>query len=78
MFNQKNDEIKIGDVIVVGSLFDGKFSPLISGVKAKVERIWTDPTTSAVNIDLDWGTHGKSKVFMHDKDKSWKKLSDFN
>lgn len=78
MFDQqKKDLLKVGDLITVGSNIDGKFTAIRPHL-AKVERIWKDTTTASIQIDLCWGELGKSKVYMHDLNKTWMKASNFN
>lgn len=78
MFDQhKKDELKVGDLVTVGSNIDGKFIAIRPHL-AKVERIWNDATIASIQIDLCWGKLGKSKVYMHDLNKTWMKVSNFN
>jgi hypothetical protein len=53
--------VKIGDRLVVqGSAFP-----------AYVESIWYDENTASTVINLDWREYGKSKVYLHDENKTW-------
>lgn len=53
--------IKIGDRLVVqGSPF-----------AAYVESIEEDPGTASTVIHLDWKEYGKSRVYLHDENKTW-------
>ena len=82
MFNQKKAPIQVGDVVIVGSRItqDGKtkFLPIETfGEKITIESIIEDcPGPTSVN--LNWGSLGKSKVYMHDQNKTWVKLSNYN
>jgi hypothetical protein len=60
--------IKIGDRVVVNGLSQ----------KAYVENIVEDHDTASTIIFLDWKEFGKSKVYMHDLNKSWYKYSEAN
>lgn len=41
--------------------------------RAYVERIEEDPTTASTILYLDWREYGKSRVFLHDEGKVWRK-----
>ena len=69
-------DIKIGEIIIVGSLCNDKFVPVKA--TAKVEKITVLPG-NITQIDLDWGSEfGKSKIFAHDEGKVWVRASNFN
>lgn len=60
--------IKIGDRLVVqGSEFP-----------AYIERIYNDPETKRVIIELDWREFGKSQVYLHDENKIWYQFININ
>ena len=68
--------IKIGDAVVVGCQVNDKFvSSLFS---AKVALVHFDSSTHRTQIDLDWGTFGKSKVYLDDENKVWKQIGKHN
>ena len=71
MFNQMQTaeaecSVKAGDTVVV------------SGYKAKVESVFYDPEFARIQITLNWGSLGRSKVYAHDENKTWKKLNNCN
>ena len=79
MFNQaKKSELVVGDIVVVGYTVDGKFFQNSAGVKPKVVSLFKDPSTQYIQINLDAGEHGKSRVYSHDEGKTWQRLSNFN
>jgi hypothetical protein len=57
--------IKVGDRLVVQQM----------PFEAFVERIETDQTTGVVTLFLDWKEHGKSRVYLHDENKTWYKYT---
>jgi hypothetical protein len=60
--------VAIGDRLVVqGSSFP-----------AYVEKIEADPSTASTVLYLDWGSYGKSRVYLHDENKVWYKYSNAN
>jgi hypothetical protein len=59
--------VKVGDRVVVNGLSQ----------KAFVERIEED-AANRITIFLDWKEFGKSKVYLHDLNKSWYQYSDAN
>ena len=59
--------IKIGDRLVVQGM----------QLPAYVESIWFDSETNRTVIELDWREHGKSKVYLHDEDKTWVRYSEY-
>lgn len=65
--NQTESNVRVGDTIVVYGRH-----------KAKVASVWYDPETARTQIDLDFGEHGKAKVFAHDEGKTWTRLSNNN
>jgi hypothetical protein len=68
--------IKVGDMVVVGSQVNDKF--ISSPFSATVESMHFDYAISRTQINLDWGTFGKSKVYLDDENKVWKQLSKHN
>ena len=60
--------IRVGDQVVVY----GVMPP------AMVEKIWTDPKTKVVTIELDWGERGHSRVYAHDENDIWYKYTGTN
>lgn len=70
MFKFKKDNnskpILVGDQVVV------------SGWKAKVESIYYNAAIAATEIKLDFGIHGKAKVFSHDEGKTFHRLENYN
>lgn len=60
--------VKIGDRLVVSGM----------PFPAYVERIEYDPQTARTFIFLDWKEFGKSRVFLHDENKTWYKYSENN
>lgn len=60
--------IKIGDRLVVQQM----------PYPAYVERIEFDDKTSRTILHLDWGTFGKSRVFLHDENVIWYKYTSNN
>ena len=54
--------IQKGDRVVVGS-FDY--------LTVVVESVVPEPYTDRVAVHLDWGEHGKSRVWEHDEGKTW-------
>lgn len=61
--------LKIGERLVVMGL---KEYPAI------VEKVWFDQETDRTVIELDWGEHGKSRVYAHDENKSWYRYTNSN
>ena len=61
---------RVGDAVVV----DGSLSHLT----ARVERVVYETNTDRIRIDLDWGAHGKSRVFAHDEGTVWHRVENFN
>ena len=59
-------DLKAGDVVVV------------YGHQAKIDAIWYEAETARTVISLDYGVHGKGKVYGHDRGKLWNKLSSMN
>jgi hypothetical protein len=68
--------IKIGDTVVVGTQVDDKF--VSSPFSAKVSSVHFDSSIYRTQIDLDWGTFGKSKVYLDDENKVWKQIGNHN
>lgn len=64
MLFPKPNRVRPGDRVVVGSF---------SELKTLVERVVPDPRTGDVAIYLDWGEHGKSRVWEHDEGKTWRR-----
>lgn len=62
--------LKVGDAIVVKGAF--------AHLPVKVERVVYEFENARTRIDLDWGEHGKSRVFAHDEGSVWHRLEDFN
>lgn len=60
---------RVGDAVVVDCL---------AHFTAKVERVVYEFENARTRIDLDWGEHGKSRVFAHDEGKIWRRVEDFN
>jgi hypothetical protein len=61
--------LKIGERLVVQGLVD---------YPATVEKIWFDEETQRTVIELDWGIHGKSRVYDHDENKIWYRYTEAN
>ena len=55
--------IKVGDRLLVQN----------SPFPAYVESIEYDPITDRTTIYLDWKEYGKSRVYLHDENKTWVK-----
>jgi hypothetical protein len=68
--------IKIGDTVVVGYQINDKF--VSSPFSAKVALVHFDSSICRTQIDLDWGTLGKSKVYLDDENKVWKQIGKHN
>lgn len=82
MFDQKKEPLKIGDLVVVGAVKiqngESKFLPFDNrGEKIRVERIW-ESAPGTTRIELDGGSLGKSRVYLHDEGKLWHRVSNFN
>jgi hypothetical protein len=60
--------VKIGDRLVVHGM----------PFPAYVEKIEDDPGSASTILYLDWGQHGKSRVFLHDQGKVWELYSTQN
>lgn len=60
--------VKVGDRLVVQGL----------PFPAYVEKIEQEPETASTIIFLDWKKFGKSKVYLHDENKTWFRYSDKN
>lgn len=60
--------VQIGDRLVVQGL----------PFPAYVERVEYEPTTDRTIIHLDWKEHGKSRVYLHDENKTWHKFLALN
>ena len=60
--------IKVGDRLIVNNL----------PFPAFVEAIQFEPETYRTIVYLNWREHGKSKVYMHDENKTWKKYLEVN
>jgi hypothetical protein len=72
MFNKNVPApLKVGDQVVV-------YGPVISAYKAKIESIIYDRATDRVEIALNWGEYGKSKVYGHDRGTVWNTLTNVN
>lgn len=63
---KKDDAPKSGDYLIV------------SGYKAKVDCIFYDPTAARHQINLIWPNNEKSRVYLHDEGKTWKRASNAN
>jgi hypothetical protein len=57
--------IEIGDRLVVSGI----------PFPAYVEKVEYESETDRTVIYLDWKEHGKSKVYLHDENKTWYKYS---
>jgi hypothetical protein len=64
--NTSSSTVKVGDKLVV------------YGHQAKVESINYDPKTDRTTLNLDYGSHGKAKVYLHDENKIWFQLKNAN
>ena len=51
---------------------------VVSGWKATVESVYYDTAIAATEIRLDFGIHGKSKVYAHDEGKTFTRLENHN
>lgn len=56
--------IKVGDRLVVQSM----------PYPAYVENIEHEESTASTILHLDWKEFGKSRVFLHDENKTWYKF----
>ena len=61
-------KINVGDFVCV------KGNP----IKAKIEKIWYDESTAREVVELNWGEFGKSRVYMHDLNKTWTHINSNN
>lgn len=61
---------KVGDAIVVKGAF--------AHLPVKVERVVYEFENARTRINLDWGEHGKSRVFAHDEGTVWLRAGDCN
>jgi hypothetical protein len=68
MFADIEPRVKVGDKVVVGSSM---------GYDITVKSIQT-LEDKRVELILDWGQYGKSRVYMHDHGKTWKLKVDIN
>lgn len=74
--------LQIGEFVVVGSVAyqDGKskFIPVNTfGQKISISSIVPEPNGNT-RIELDWGSQGRSRVYLHDEGKNWHRVSNFN
>jgi hypothetical protein len=46
--------------------------------KATVESVTWDAEANSWRVNLDWGGFGKSRVWLHDENKVWYRLSAVN
>jgi len=60
---------KVGERIVIHGMSD---------FVARVESVEWNIESSDWVIRLDWGIHGKSRVWLHDEGKIWKKWMELN
>jgi len=60
--------VKVGDRLVV----QGMQFP------AYIEKIEPEPSTARVILHLDWKEFGKSRVYLHDENKTWFKYESNN
>lgn len=60
-------EVKVGDRVVVG---DWHTIPVTVSQINQLE-------DNRVRLDLDWGEHGTSYVFLHDRKKTWYKYEEY-
>jgi hypothetical protein len=60
---------KIGERLVVHGM--SRFAALVESVE------WNADSNDWL-IRLDWGNHGKSRVWLHDEGKIWKKWMELN
>lgn len=51
---------------------------VVRGYKATVESVFYDAAIAATEIKLDFGIHGKSRVFAHDEGKTFVRLENHN
>jgi hypothetical protein len=58
----KHRPVQGGDRIII---------PTWEEMKVLVDYTEKDPFTGVVKIYLDWGIHGKSRVYAHDEGKTW-------
>jgi hypothetical protein len=63
--------MKIGDRVVL-------MNSTMSFLTAEVVNVIYDPTEDRTRIDLDWGVHGKSRVYAHDEGVVWCKVENYN
>lgn len=57
---------KVGDKVVV------------YGYKAAVESVVYDENTDRTVLNLDYGSYGKAKVYLHDENKIWFAMKNAN
>ncbi len=60
---------KVGDRIIVQGW---------SYLRVTVDRVEQDLDTPNIAIYLDWGEHGKSRVWAHDEGKIWSRYNNVN
>jgi ketopantoate hydroxymethyltransferase len=60
--------VKVGDRLVVQGM----------PFAAYVERIEEDLASARTVLHLDWKEHGKSRVYLHDENKTWYKYTNAN
>jgi hypothetical protein len=83
MFNQQKqqNQLKIGDLVVVGSCIDGVFVQAKYGVRVVVAGLREEigPIgVAGIKVDLLWSGGTKSFVYLHDEGKYWKRAENFN
>lgn len=60
--------VKVGDKLVVQGW----------SIHPVVEKVWYDKDTDRTIIELDWGVHGKSRIYEHDENVTWYKYNETN
>lgn len=55
--------VKVGDRVIVG---DWDYLPV------HVESIEKEEGTDRVILRLNWGEHGKSRVYLHEQNETWR------
>lgn len=60
-YSKSGGQLRVGDRIVVYDMPH----------QARIASFSHDEATGRVRINLDWGQHGKSRVFLHDEGEIW-------
>lgn len=71
--------IKVGDRVVVNAGYNPPVTVESITYEDKDGNLTEDATKVAcTRLGLDWGEHGKSRVYLHDEGKTWFKCEDVN